>query len=262
MEPWHVSHGSTFTFSLKLADLQAEEEIDVYNSFEQLALQSMPIHEEISAGLEKIEISSAAKQTNSIEMNGERPLMLIVDDDPVNLQVLEAILTPDEYEVTMVTSGKEALAVLDTKDWDLVISDVMMPQMSGYELTRLIREWFTLTELPVLLLTARSQPKDIQRFFFIEKVRFDERLEVVWELDDYEELKIPFLSIQPLVENAIKHGIMKRTRGGKIVIRISVYETHAEITVEDDGDLTYLCRPIVQKARLPINYGSAALPRY
>lgn len=91
--------------------------------------------------------------------------MLIVDDDPVNLQVLEAILPPDEYEVTMATSGKEALAVLDAKEWDLVISDIMMPQMSGYELTRRIRERFTLTELPVLLLTARSQPKDIQSGF-------------------------------------------------------------------------------------------------
>ncbi|OPA78792.1 histidine kinase [Paenibacillus selenitireducens] len=332
-----LGEGSKFTFSLKLSGLNAEEENNISNSFD----QSMLIQEEASIGLEEVEIPPVTKLTTLVEMNRERPLILIVDDDPVNLQVLEAILPPDEYDITMVTSGKEALAVLDTKEWDLVISDIMMPQMSGYELTRMIRERFTLTELPVLLLTARSQPKDIQigflagandyvtkpveaieiksridalttikqfvreqlrleaawlqaqiqphflfnalnavtalsdinldkmrnllnefsnylrnkfkfqnmdglvpieeelslvrSYLYIEKVRFEERLQVVWEIADYEELKIPFLSIQPLVENAIRHGVMKRARGGNIFIRISVYDTHTEITVEDDG---------------------------
>jgi two-component system, sensor histidine kinase ChiS len=338
-----LGEGSKFTFSLRLAGLDAEEENDVTNSFEPLPLQSMPIQEIASSVyMEKVKIPPATNQTTLIEMNRERPILLVVDDDPVNLQVLEAILPPDEYDLTMVTSGKEALAVLDTKDWDLVISDIMMPQMSGYELTRMIRERFTLTELPVLLLTARSQPKDIQSGFiagandyvtkpveaieiksriealatikqsvreqlrleaawlqaqiqphfifnalnavtalsdinldkmrnlldefsnflrnkfefqnmdrlvpieeelslvrsylYIEKVRFEERLQVIWETDDCGDIKVPFLTIQPLVENAIRHGIMKRNRGGTILIRISVYETHAEITVEDDGD--------------------------
>nr|WP_314590130.1 ATP-binding protein [Paenibacillus terrigena] len=338
-----LGEGSKFTFSLRLAGLEAEEENDVTNSFEPLPLQSMPIQEIASSVyMEKVKIPPATNQTTLIEMNRERPILLVVDDDPVNLQVLEAILPPDEYDLTMVTSGKEALAVLDTKEWDLVISDIMMPQMSGYELTRMIRERFTLTELPVLLLTARSQPKDIQSGFiagandyvtkpveaieiksriealatikqsvrdqlrleaawlqaqiqphfifnalnavtalsdinldkmrnlldefsnflrnkfkfqnmdrlvpieeelslvrsylYIEKVRFEERLQVIWEIDGCGDIKVPFLTIQPLVENAIRHGIMKRNRGGTILIRISVYETHAEITVEDDGD--------------------------
>ncbi|GGG06894.1 hypothetical protein GCM10010913_30900 [Paenibacillus aceti] len=337
-----LGEGSTFTFSLKLADLKAVEENDVTNSFDSLPIQSMPIQENISIKAEKADIPMAAKPTTLLEMNRDRPILLIVDDDPINLQVLEAILPPDEYEITMVTSGKEALAVLDTKEWDLVISDIMMPQMSGYELTRMIRERFTLTELPVLLLTARSQPKDIQSGFiagandyvtkpveaieiksriealttikrsvrdqlrleaawlqaqiqphfifnalnavtalseinldkmrnvldefsnflrnkfefqnmdrlvpieeelslvrsylYIEKVRFEERLQVIWEIDGGGDIIVPFLTIQPLVENAIRHGIMKRNRGGTILIRISVCETHAEIIVEDDGD--------------------------
>lgn len=353
-----LGEGSTFTFSLKLTDLKAEEENDVSNSFEPFALQSMAIQEIASSvDLDKVEIPLAAKHPALLEMDHDRPHLLIVDDDPVNLQVLESILPPDEYELMMVTSGKEALAVLDTKEWDLVISDIMMPQMSGYELTRKIRERFTLAELPVLLLTARNQPKDIQSGFiagsndyvtkpveaieiksriealitikqfvreqlrleaawlqaqiqphflfnalnavtalssinldkmrnlldefsnflrnkfkfqnmdglipieeelslvrsylYIEKVRFEERLQVIWETDGYEELKVPFLTIQPLVENAIRHGIMKRTRGGKIFIRISVHETHAEITVEDDGvgmDEVQLQRILERKA--------------
>ncbi|SMF92913.1 Putative regulator of cell autolysis [Paenibacillus uliginis N3/975] len=356
-----LGEGSKFTFSLKLAGLKAGEEEegeeDVSNLFEQLVIQSMPIQEKVSINSEKVDIPPATKPTTLLEVNRDRPLILIVDDDPINLQVLEAILPPDEYNVTMVTSGKEALAILDTKEWDLVISDIMMPQMSGYELTRMIRERFTLTELPVLLLTARSQPKDIQSGFlagandyvtkpveaieiksrieslitikqfvreqlrleaawlqaqiqphflfnalnavtalsdinldkmrnlldefsnflrnkfkfqnmdglvpieeelslvrsylYIEKVRFEERLQVIWEIDDCEELKIPFLTIQPLVENAIRHGVMRRIRGGKIFIRISVYETHAEITVEDDGigmDEAQLQRILERKA--------------
>lgn len=150
--------GSTFSFPLKLAHMEAEEEVAVSRSFEPEVVPPMPIQE-------KVEIPSAMKPITLLEVNRDRPRLLIVDDDPVNLQVLEAILPPDEYDVTMVTSGKEALAILDTKEWDLVISDIMMPQMSGYELTRMIRERFTLTELPILLLTARSQPKDIQSGF-------------------------------------------------------------------------------------------------
>ncbi|WP_259445608.1 hybrid sensor histidine kinase/response regulator [Paenibacillus lautus] len=333
--------GSKFTFSLKLAELNVEDEELVSNSFKPFTIQPAPTQETAPIILDKEDIPPAAKPTTSIAMNCDRPLLLIVDDDPVNLQVLETILPSDDYDVTMATSGKEALAILDTREWDLVISDIMMPQMSGYELTRRIRERYTLTELPVLLLTARSQPKDIQSGFlagandyvtkpveafeirsriealttikqtvreqlrleaawlqaqiqphflfnalsavtalsdinldkmrhlldelsnflrykfsfqdtdglvsikeelslvrsylYIEKVRFEERLQVVWEVDDCEELQIPFLSIQPLVENAIRHGIMKRTRGGEIHIRISVHDTLTEITVQDNG---------------------------
>ncbi|WP_339295182.1 ATP-binding protein [Paenibacillus sp. FSL W7-1279] len=333
--------GSKFTFSLKLAELNVEDEELVSNPFKPFTIQPAPTQETAPIILDKEDIPPAAKPTTSIAMNCDRPLLLIVDDDPVNLQVLETILPPDDYDVTMATSGKEALAILDTREWDLVISDIMMPQMSGYELTRRIRERYTLTELPVLLLTARSQPKDIQSGFlvgandyvtkpvealeirsriealttikqtvreqlrleaawlqaqiqphflfnalsavtalsdinldkmrhlldefsnflrykfrfqdtdglvsikeelslvrsylYIEKVRFEERLQVVWEVDDCEELQIPFLSIQPLVENAIRHGIMKRTRGGEIHIRISVHDMLTEITVQDNG---------------------------
>jgi two-component system, sensor histidine kinase ChiS len=91
----------------------------------------------------------------------------------------------------------------------------------------------------------------VRSYLYIEQVRFDERLQVIWEIDDCEEINIPFLTIQPLVENAIRHGVMKRTRGGKIYIRISVYETYTEITVEDDGigmDEAQLHRILERKA--------------
>ena len=60
-----------------------------------------------------------------------------------------------------MTNAQQALAKLKEGLYDLVISDVMMPQISGFELTRRIRERFSLSELPVLLLTARVRSEDI-----------------------------------------------------------------------------------------------------
>jgi len=87
--------------------------------------------------------------------------ILLVDDDAVNVRVLAQSLAQDGYAVTIATSAEQAVAELDKSRFDLVIADVMMPQMSGYQLTELIRERFGVSELPVLLLTARSRTEDI-----------------------------------------------------------------------------------------------------
>lgn len=85
------------------------------------------------------------------------------------------------------------------------------------------------------LVSIEDELSLVRSYLYIEQVRFTDRLQVMWEIADCHGVKVPFLTIQPLVENAIRHGIMKRTRGGTIFIRIAVHETHAEITVEDDG---------------------------
>lgn len=64
-----------------------------------------------------------------------------------------------------VTNGEDALALLNKGNWDLVIADVMMPRMSGYELTARIRERYTMSELPILLLTAYNQEEGIEAGF-------------------------------------------------------------------------------------------------
>lgn len=94
-----------------------------------------------------------------------RAKILAVDDDPINLQVLKNILPENQYEIYTVTSAKEALDALNLKDWDLIISDVMMPSVSGYDLTRMVREKYSSSELPILLLTARSSQDDIYSGF-------------------------------------------------------------------------------------------------
>ncbi|MEC1305937.1 sensor histidine kinase [Lysinibacillus capsici] len=90
--------------------------------------------------------------------------ILIVEDDPINLKIISNVLR-ELYNVTTVKSGEEALKMIEFGGWDMVISDVMMPKMSGYELCKTIRERYSIVELPILLLTARTQPIDVYTGF-------------------------------------------------------------------------------------------------
>lgn len=80
--------------------------------------------------------------------------ILAVDDLPDNLALVEAILSDEGYVVRCVTNGEEALNLIRREPPDLVLLDVMMPDMDGYEVTRLIREEESLPYIPVLLITA------------------------------------------------------------------------------------------------------------
>ncbi|MCE7791739.1 ATP-binding protein [Salipaludibacillus sp. CUR1] len=90
----------------------------------------------------------------------DSPKVLIVDDDPFNLDILEKALQP-EFNVVKASSGEEGLAKLSKQTFYLVINDVMMSGMSGYEFTKNIRKHYDLAELPVLHLTARHHTDDI-----------------------------------------------------------------------------------------------------
>ncbi|MDB4285793.1 response regulator [bacterium] len=87
--------------------------------------------------------------------------ILIVDDEPINLQVLINHLSSSNYGISMATNGEEALQLLDRERFDLVLLDVMMPKMSGYEVCKKIRERFLPSELPVIMITAKNQVADL-----------------------------------------------------------------------------------------------------
>lgn len=254
------------------------------------------------------------------------------------------MLAPEsQYDIVFAHGGPEAMQLLDAKPWDLIIADVMMPRTNGIELTRSIRDRFDVYELPVLLLTARTRPEDIEAGFLagandyvtkpvnaielrarvraltqfrqavsdrlgleaawhqaqikphfilntlnavaslsevdvvgmrellvefsdylresfdfrqshrvvpleqelklvraylnVEKTRFQDRLNVVWDIaaNVPPSLEIPPLSLQPIVENAVRHGVLKKSRGGTVAIRIAKHEQAVRVTVEDDG---------------------------
>jgi signal transduction histidine kinase len=88
--------------------------------------------------------------------------VLVVDDDPVNLQVLANQLAVEGYTVHRALGGLEALADIQGGLLpDLVILDIMMPQVSGYEVCRILRQRFSLSDLPILILTAKNQVEDL-----------------------------------------------------------------------------------------------------
>ncbi|WP_409347353.1 ATP-binding protein [Paenibacillus sp. MBLB4367] len=335
-----LGKGSVFSFGLPLANVS------------NLPLSQRPLHlHQITDGTENGTAGLIFPDTAFGELaasvlippllNDEKVNILAVDDDPVNLNVLVGILSTEPYTVTTVHSAREVLELLGTQQWDLLIADVMMPHMSGYELTQRVREHYSISELPVLLLTARSQPADIytgflsgasdyvtkpvdalelkyriralttmkqsinerlrmeaaylqaqihphflfntlnsimalsdidtekmrklgdafasflrisfdflntgqlvelshelqlaEAYLYIEQERFEDRLSVVWEVESDTSLLLPPLTIQPLVENAVKHGLLSRNKGGTVHIRVTRQESFTLIEVKDNG---------------------------
>jgi DNA-binding response OmpR family regulator len=84
----------------------------------------------------------------------ERARILVVDDAPANVKLLEQVLLLAGYEPVTASSGREGLAKLAAGKPDLVLLDVMMPEMSGYEVCRAIREDPATALLPVVMVTA------------------------------------------------------------------------------------------------------------
>lgn len=88
--------------------------------------------------------------------------VLIVDDDPVNRQVMSNYLNKDDFIISEAANGSEAIELLEKEDRiDIVLLDIMMPGMSGYEVCQQIRKHYLPNELPVLMLTAKNQVTDL-----------------------------------------------------------------------------------------------------
>ncbi|SIQ43302.1 MULTISPECIES: ATP-binding protein [unclassified Paenibacillus] len=270
-------------------------------------------------------------------------VILAVDDDPVNLNVLKAIFADQPYEIVTAASGREALELLRARSGDigLVLLDVMMPGMSGYEVCREIRSRHDLAEIPILLTTVRSGPDDIMlgfeagandyltkpfqayemraraktllamrhsaeaavrsemaylqaqikpHFLFnalntivalsldepqkahdlllhlsrylrgsfdfrnkdrlvplrkevelaeaylrIESARFGSRLRILLDIGEDIDCLLPPLTLQPLVENAVRHGATRKEEGGTVTVAAHEHNGSVRLVVEDDG---------------------------
>jgi two-component system cell cycle response regulator len=86
--------------------------------------------------------------------------VLIVDDIPTNVRLLEARLTAEYFEVTTASSGREALAICAEGQIDIVLLDVMMPEMDGFEVCRRLKADARTAHVPVVMITALDQPSD------------------------------------------------------------------------------------------------------
>jgi adenylate cyclase len=88
--------------------------------------------------------------------------VLVVDDQPPNIRLLEAILTPRGYDVQAASSGEEALKAIAESHVDLVLLDIVMPGMDGYEVCRRIREQPDTAYLPVVMVTASGDEQKVK----------------------------------------------------------------------------------------------------
>jgi putative two-component system response regulator len=93
-------------------------------------------------------------------MMKDKPVILVVDDQPQNIDLLEAHLVPQGYEIVKAANGEEALRELSANQIDLILLDVMMPGMDGFEVTRRVRQDDKNRLLPIILVTALRETED------------------------------------------------------------------------------------------------------
>ncbi|PQJ39461.1 hybrid sensor histidine kinase/response regulator [Vibrio campbellii] len=142
--------GTTFSFTLPLAN---EEEIKATESL---------------AARGHFQIPEANFDNNddlTLPENPDGPLLYVADDEPVNLRVLESFLRLEGYRVRTISDGPETLALIEQEKPELLLLDIMMPGMSGYQVCSELRETYDHAELPIIMLTALSQTEDRVRGF-------------------------------------------------------------------------------------------------
>ena len=98
-------------------------------------------------------------------MSKRKPLILAVDDKPKNLQFLGKLLSDSGYEVGMAQNGQQAINFVNKSEPDLILLDIMMPEMDGYEVCEKLKKDFSAKHIPVIFLTAKTDPEDIVKGF-------------------------------------------------------------------------------------------------
>ena len=91
--------------------------------------------------------------------------ILVADDDKNTRRLMQAVLEGDGYTVTTACDGEEALAVMDREHIDLVVLDIMMPNMDGYEFTKTLRS--ANNEMPILMISAKQLSEDRKKGFLV-----------------------------------------------------------------------------------------------
>ncbi|MBI1876722.1 MAG: response regulator [Chloroflexi bacterium] len=94
---------------------------------------------------------------------GPRPKILIVDDEPFNVDYLEQELEDLEYDTVSAANGREALAHVDAENPDVILLDIMMPEMDGYQVLERLKADKGLRNLPVIIISALNDLKSVVR---------------------------------------------------------------------------------------------------
>src|SRR5919205_3779321 len=93
---------------------------------------------------------------------GHPPKILVVDDTPRNIRILDAVLSPRGYSVVSAASGAEALRAVAQERPDLVLLDIVLPDLDGYEVCRRLRADAETCLLPVVMITASGEQQKLR----------------------------------------------------------------------------------------------------
>lgn len=173
-----VGRGSTFRFTLPISPEEPRLRTEKAKSLGSPAI--------VSEFVEVVEL--AVPEGPKEEGKLEYPWVLVVDDDPVNLQVIVNYLAFQNISVKTRTGGRGALELMEREGPpNLVLLDLMMPGMTGYEVCLRIRETYSPSELPIIILTAKNQVTDLVKGFesgandyLVKPFTKDELLARVW----------------------------------------------------------------------------------
>ncbi len=182
--------------------------------------------------------------------------VLVVDDIPANVKLLEARLSAEYFDVTTAYCGADALAICERSECDIVLLDVMMPDMDGFEVCRKLKSNPATHHIPVVMVTALDQPSDRVRGLeagaddfltkpvtdvaLVSRVRSLARLKMVTD-----ELRMRALTSKEIgIQSPEREAVAETGRGGRVLIvddRQSSYERmletlSAEHTVDVEAD--------------------------
>jgi len=156
--------------------------------------------------------------------------ILVVDDVPANVKLLEARLSAEYFDVLTAMSGQEALATCERAECDIVLLDVMMPDMDGFEVCRRLKASLTTHHIPVVMVTALDQPSDrvkgleagaddfltkpVSDVTLIARVRSLSRLKLMTD-----ELRMRAVTSRDIgIESPEREAIAEAGRGGRILV--------------------------------------------
>jgi len=195
------------------------------------------------------------------------PLILVVDDEPANVKLLEAYLLPQGYRVLTASNGNDALSLAARENVDLVLLDVMMPLLDGFEATRRLRADSSTQSIPVVLVTSLKDTSDRIKGIeagcddFISKP-FDKselfaRIRSLLRIKAMrDELQENYLKLQELekMKNSLTHMIVHDLNNPLAVIglKVDLLKMHltSALTPEQENDLSVITLAVKELMRM------------
>ena len=184
-----LGKGSIFSFDLRIADAVLKQDLpdqakarmsksgDVHSS-SNAAMAGMAKSGDVHSSTNNAVMAKSGdvhSSTNAVmaelPKSGQKSInaktILIVDDEELNREVLANYLEINNFESLIARDGLEGLAMIQSTLPDLIMLDIMMPQMSGYDFCRKVRETYSETELPIIMVTAKTKEEDLALGFMV-----------------------------------------------------------------------------------------------